>query len=362
MRTPLNGVAGYAELLAGRRCLDAEGARDVAGIRRSGDRLAALVDDILDFAHDEVKIVQAPFSLIAALREAMSVVRPDAEAKDLTLSLRGDVDDHGRHLGDERRVRQVLRHLLANAVKFTPAGGVEVAVRLGKGLAEVRVTDTGPGLSPAVLAHLFQPFEQGDASTQREHEGAGMGLALSRRLVEAMGGDITGANRPEGGAAFTIRLPLTQVAAPAVVPEAAPAAAAHRSPRVLVVDDHPTNREVARRMLEAVGCEVATACDGIEAVEAVALAAYDLVLMDVRMPRMDGLEATRAIRRATGPQAAAAIVAMTADAMPEDVARCLAAGMDAHLAKPISIASLAGVLERFLNEAAETGDPVAAAS
>jgi signal transduction histidine kinase/ActR/RegA family two-component response regulator len=361
MRTPLNGVAGYAELLAGRRCLDAEAARDVAGIRRSGERLSALVDDILDFAHDEVKIVEAPFSLAFVAREVMAAVREEAEAKGLALSLNGDLDDQRRHLGDERRVRQVLRHLLANAVKFTPSGKVETTVRFGAAGAEIRVCDTGPGLSPTVLSQLFQPFEQGDASTRREHEGAGMGLALSRRLVESMGGAIAGENLPGGGAAFTVRLPLVEAEALAPAAEVTSAADPHRAPQVLVVDDHPTNREVARRMLEAVGCEVSIACDGVEAVEAVGLAAYDLVLMDVRMPRMDGLEATRAIRRAPGREAATAIVAMTADAMPDDVARCLAAGMDAHLAKPISIASLAGVLERFLHPG-DDADAVAAAA
>jgi signal transduction histidine kinase/ActR/RegA family two-component response regulator len=350
MRTPLNGVAGYAELLAGRTCLDAAAARDVEGIRRSGERLSSLVDDILDFAHDELSLHEAPFSLAACLREAVEEVRLEAEAKGLTLAVRGPLDEPRQHLGDARRIRQVLRHLLANAVKFTPVGAVEAALRFDGRMAQVRITDSGPGLSQAMLEELFQPFCQGDASTRRAHEGAGVGLALSRRITALMGGEIRGENRPGGGAAFTVRLPLEPAPAAAAAP--APAASDDTDParpaRVLVVDDHPTNREVARRMLEAIGCEVALACDGAEAVEAVGCGGHDLVLMDVRMPHMDGLEATRLIRRNGGPQAATVIVAMTADAMPEDVARCLAAGMNAHLAKPVSIAGLAAVLERFL--------------
>jgi CheY-like chemotaxis protein len=217
--------------------------------------------------------------------------------------------------------------------------------------ATIAIADSGPGLPPQLLDEMFDVFSQADASIGRAHEGVGMGLPLSRRLAQLMGGELKGANRAEGGAVFTLRLPLERTL------DAAPAFADLETatrPRVLVVDDHQTNRAVACLMLETIGFDHAVACDGLEAVAAVAAAPYDLILMDVRMPNMDGLAATRAIR-ALPAGASTPIVAMTADAMPEDVARCLAAGMDAHLAKPVSVNALCDVLNHLL-AAADTSE------
>jgi len=356
MRTPLNGVSGFAEILAAGQGLEPDTARQIDHIRKSSQRLSILVDEILDFSRGEIEIVRAPLCLAAIVEDAAGDLRQDAERKGLTVSVSGDADLEARHLGDERRIRQVLGHLMSNAVKFTDRGGVDLALGLSPGgeAVEIAIADTGPGIPADMLARLFEPFAQGDATTTRSHEGAGMGLALSRRLAGLMGGTILGANRPEGGAVFRLTLPLEPAPA-ARRPEPAEVAQSGdpRAPRILVVDDHQTNREVAKVMLEAFGCDVEIARDGLESLASVRSADFDLVLMDVRMPNMDGLEATRRIRGLAAPAAAMPIVAMTADAMPEDVARCLCAGMNAHLAKPIAMASLRGVLERFLTGAAE---------
>ena len=218
----------------------------------------------------------------------------------------------------------------------------------------IRVIDTGCGIDPASRSELFEAFAQGDASIGRAHAGAGLGLALVARHVHRLGGRIEVDSRPGEGATFTLHLPLARAAdagSPvelSPVPDADGAQEPAAPPRVLVVDDHPVNREVARIMLEAFGCVVVEVGDGQEALDAVPAQAFDLVLMDVRMPRMDGLEATRRIRALAGPEAQLPIVAMTADAMPEDVARCLGAGMNAHLAKPISQVTLFTAVTRAL--------------
>jgi two-component system, sensor histidine kinase len=346
MRTPLNGVAGFAELLAGRPGLDAEARRQVDQIRRCSERLLALVDDVLDFSHGGMEVTTAPFAPARVIEDAVDAARAAATAKGLELTFASGLDAHARFVGDARRVRQLVQHLLSNAIKFTREGGVEVRLEETEAGIEVRVADSGQGLPPGSISSLFQPFAQLDASVGRAHEGAGMGLALCRRLVDAMNGEIGAGNRFEGGAEFWFRIPLPAFEMLAG-PEPDPSET--RALRVLVVDDHPINREVACVMLWAAGCETAIARDGVEAVEAVRDGGFDLILMDVRMPRMDGLQATRAIRALDGPSAVTPIVAMTADAMPEDVSRCLAAGMDGHMAKPISQSLLWTTLSRVLD-------------
>lgn len=346
LRTPLNGVVGLAELLAARPGLDPQAARQVQQIRHASDELLALVNDILDVSRGDTALASAPFAPAAVLREVAGEAREAAAAKGVRFLIEHDIDPADRRLGDERRVRQILRILLSNAVKFTAEGRVELSLRLDGDRLEARVADTGPGLSSEILERLFQPFAQADDSIRRAHQGSGLGLALCKRLVEAMGGEIGAENGPEGGAVFHLGLPAPR-SADAL--QAAPAVKTGRAPRVLVVDDHPVNREVAALMLQALGCETAAACDGAEAVEAVEAQAWDLILMDVRMPRMDGLEATRRIRALAAPASEIPIVAVTADAMPEDVQRCAEAGMAAHLAKPLTQARLLETLARFLD-------------
>ena len=363
MRTPLNGVAGFADLLAGRADLDAEAVRQARQIRESSDGLLMLVEDILDFARGECTLSPEPLDLAAVAREALGPSRAAADAFGLTLTIDDRLPARSRFNCDRRALRQALHPLIANAVKFTTEGGVSVRLdRAGEGIA-IRVSDTGCGIEPAHHAALFEAFSQADASTTRLHEGAGLGLALVARHVHRLGGRVEVDSRPGEGSTFTLHLPLTRAAdapaetaapdasslapRPATAPSAVQAAGS-RVARVLVVDDHPVNREVARIMIQAFGCEVIEACDGHEAVAAAAGHAFDLALMDVRMPRMDGLEATRRIRALPGRSGAVPIVAMTADAMPEDVARCLAAGMNGHLAKPVSQAALFAIVSRAL--------------
>ncbi len=360
MRTPLNGVAGFADVLAGRPGLDAEAVRQARQIRESSDGLLMLVEDILDFARGDDLLTNEPLDLAGVARETVTASLAAARARGLNLHIDDHLPAQARFTGDRRALRQALHPLVANAVKFTEQGEVVVRLdRAGDGVC-IRVSDTGCGIDPSILPDLFEAFAQGDASIRRNHSGAGLGLALAARHVRRMGGRIEVDSRLGEGSTFTLHLPFARAAD--VIPDVRPTEddAASRddaghAPRVLVVDDHPVNREVARIMLEAFGCDVVEVCDGQQALDAVAQQPFDLVLMDVRMPHMDGLEATRRIRAMPGAAGALSIVAMTADAMPEDVNRCLAAGMNAHMAKPINQAGLLSMVNRAL-----TGDlPVA---
>lgn len=377
MRTPLNGVAGFADLLAGRPGLDPEAVRHARQIRQSSDALLKLVEDILDFARGDDAVAPEPVDLAAVARDAAAHGQDAADARGVLLVVDNRLPPRARYMADPRALRQAIHPLVANALKFTAEGEIRIRLDRAADGVTVQVSDTGCGIHPDLQPRLFEAFAQGDASISRVHSGVGLGLALAARHVRRLGGRIEVDSRPGEGSTFTLHLPLpraadapepTPVAGPAPAPEAvcaasppapapvaAPAAdpperedAEDRAPRVLVVDDHPVNREVARIMLEALGCEVAEVADGVEAVDAVRDLPFDLVLMDVRMPRMDGLEATRQIRLLPGEPGDLAIVAMTADAMPEDVERCLAAGMNAHLAKPINQAGLFAVVTRAL--------------
>ncbi len=358
MRTPLNGVAGFADVLASRPGLDATALRQARQIRESSDGLLMLVEDILDFARGDDSVSPEPLDLGAVVREAAAPSGTAAAARGLSLTVDDRLPGNARFLCDRRALRQALHPMIANAVKFTDRGAVVVRLdRSPEGVC-IRVSDTGCGIEPAVLPGLFEAFAQGDATIRRAHSGAGLGLALVARHVRRLNGRIEVESRLGEGSTFSLNLPLRRAAdadpavaeAPLVDP-AVPNSAVDeaRAPRVLVVDDHPVNREVARIMLEAFGCDVVEVCDGQEAVDAVAGQPFDLVLMDVRMPHMDGLEATRRIRALPGPEAGLAVVAMTADAMPEDVVRCVAAGMNAHMPKPINQAGLLAVVNRALS-------------
>ena len=360
MRTPLNGVAGFADVLAARAGLDAEAVRQARQIRASSDGLLMLVEDILDFARGDDALTNEPLDLAEVARETVTASLGAALARGLNLHIDDRLPAEARYTADRRALRQALHPLIANAVKFTDRGEIVVRLdRAGDGVC-IQVSDTGCGIDPSILPDLFEAFAQGDASIRRSHSGAGLGLAVAARHVRRMGGRIEVDSRRGEGSTFTLHLPFARAADVAAEgrpmdDDAAPGDDAGRAPCVLVVDDHPVNREVARIMLEAFGCDVVEVSDGQQALDAVAGQPFDLVLMDVRMPHMDGLEATRRIRAMPGPASALAIVAMTADAMPEDVNRCLAAGMNAHMAKPINQAGLLAMVNRAL-----TGDLPAA--
>ena len=360
IRTPLNSILGFASLVADDPSLSAENRRRLDLVGRAGRSLAEIVGDLLDFAKVEagrLDLTLSPAVPAALLRDAVAIIAPEAAAKGLYLrtvleaSGEGDVD--APLALDETRLRQVLLNLLANALKFTAEGGVTARLIAGPapGALRFEIVDTGIGIAPEVQARLFQRFSQADSSISRSYGGTGLGLAISRALVNRMGGEIGVESRLGEGARFWIDLtaaPCDPAARASGCCPPSPEAAAERAARVLLVDDHPMNRELGKTLLSLAGCEVATADDGVQAVEAVLAGGFDLVLMDVHMPGMDGLAATRAIRALSGPAAGVPIIALSADVLPEQIARCRAAGMDDHVAKPIRREELFAAVARAL--------------
>lgn len=365
IRTPLNGIVGMVELLDD-DSLKPEQVRRIAAIRDCSETLLSLIDDILDYSKLEtgsIDLETAPFPLEDTLRSAVRIVADRARAKGLELTV---ACDPVTVTGDGARIRQVVLNLVANAVKFTPSGSVALVARVidapdGAPLLRVAVRDTGIGIAPDAMSRLFRQFTQADATITRRFGGSGLGLAICQKLAHAMGGDIVAESEPGRGSVFTLTVPVGDVAPQAqVAPRtqaddggkadtAAPSggrAPAGTSPRVLVVEDNPTNRQVATALLERIGLEADCAADGAEAVAMVRERTYDLVLMDMQMPTMDGLEATRTIR-ALG-LSDVAIVALTANAFVSDREQCLAAGMNDFLAKPINRAKLEAALTAWV--------------
>jgi signal transduction histidine kinase/ActR/RegA family two-component response regulator len=350
IRTPLNGVLGMAQAMANDELSTAQ--RDRVGvIRQAGEALLDILNDILDLSKIEagkLDLETAPFDLEAVARSAFGAFSATALGKGLDYRLDIAPAAHGVFEGDAARVRQVLCNLISNAVKFTGEGGVYVGLAPTALGVRLSVRDTGPGVPEGFAERLFEKFTQADSSTTRRFGGTGLGLAICRELCEAMGGCIAVENGPEGGAIFTVDLPLalSAQAAPSRPAEAAaPLAhipAGERPLRVLAAEDNAVNQLVLQTLLEQIGVEATIVEDGAEAVAAWEQAAFDLILMDVQMPRMDGPEATRAIREreaATG-RARTPIVALTANVMSHQVEAYSAAGMDAFVAKPIAIAEL----------------------
>jgi two-component system, NtrC family, sensor kinase len=365
IRTPMNGVLGMIEVLE-RQGLTAPQQRTVSTIRDSGKALLHIIDDILDFSKIEagrLELETIQFSLTTLITTTLEAFRPQVIAKGLTLDAEIDADSQDALIGDPVRVRQILSNLLSNAIKFTEHGGVRVHVSttpLGEGntRAIVAVTDTGVGLTSEQLARLFEPFVQADSSITREFGGTGLGLSIVRRLAQIMGGDVAVESTPGAGSIFTVTLTLR--AAPADSPleslpktiATAPVSVDARSdgPRVLVVDDHPVNREVLVMQLQVLGIAADSAANGVDALAAWARTRYAAVLLDIHMPRMDGHELTRQLRAAEAEHdgVRTPIIAVTADAMKGEEERCLASGMDAYILKPVNIERLRATLERWL--------------
>jgi CheY-like chemotaxis protein len=279
-----------------------------------------------------------------------------APAREKGLAMTRDIVGVGDGLlrGDAGRLRQILVNFVSNAVKFAEHGGVTVSVRgMPDGEDRLRlrfeVADTGIGISDEVKARLFQPFVQADPSISRIYGGSGLGLSISRGLVELMGGAVGVADRPGGGSIFWFEIILPR-AKPAVA--SPPAASAEGAGRVLVAEDNKVNADFARLVLQKAGFTVRVAGDGVVAVEAVGAETFDLILMDLRMPRMDGLAATRAIRALSGWARRVPIVAFTANALPEDDRMCREAGMDDYLAKPVAPSKLREVVANWVRAAA----------
>jgi PAS domain S-box-containing protein len=353
IRTPLTAILGFADLLAAAELAE-EQRRQVAIIRDTGRMLLTIINDILDFSKLEAgktSLETAPFALCELLESCLRTAELLGAERGLTFRLEIGASVPDRVAGDAIRLKQILTNLLGNAVKFTAKGGVTLsATVVGEEAGSVRlrfeVEDTGIGIAPERLPKLFAMFEQADQSITRRFGGTGLGLAICKRLAEAMGGRVGARSKPGVGSTFWVELPLARVsaAAPEEPKHVAATGAPLRRGRILVVDDIVTNRMLLDALLRGQGQEVALARDGVEAVEVAARQPFDLILMDVHMPRQDGLAASRAIRASDGPNAGTPIVALTAAVLEEEIAACREAGMTDHLAKPVDPKRLAGLL------------------
>lgn len=341
LKTPMNGLLGMLRELERTR-LTPEQAEILGVMAQASAALAHLVDDVLDLERieaEELPLVRDVFAPATWLAEACAVLAPLAREKGLSLELRIADDVPGHVVGDKARTRQVLMNIIGNAVKFTPAGRVRVSLAARDEALELLVEDSGPGFEPTVLAHVFTPFARG----KEEEAGAGLGLAISRRLVTAMCGSIEAYNADEGGARVRVTLPLPTAAPPVKRPSSTLVPRGHR---VLIVEDNAVNQRVAVLMLRAAGAECEVANDGVEALERLRERDFDVVLMDCRMPRLDGFETTRQLRRLDAHRTTP-VVAMTASTLAGDRAEATAAGMDDWLAKPLDVEELERVLVRF---------------
>ncbi len=356
IRTPMNGILGMAGFLADTR-LDTEQREYVATIRASADHLLSVINDILDFSKLEagkLQLEMSPFDLRRLVQEVVEILTPQATAGRLDLVVRDDPRLPRELLGDPGRLRQILTNLAGNAIKFTPVGHVMIEIELisqqdDEALVRLAVADTGIGIPADKLAAIFEKFTQVDASMARRFGGTGLGLAISRQLADLMGGHLLVESREGRGSTFWLEVPLrvsheTDTRQPVPTLSARPVVAPSGL-RVLVAEDNAINQKVARKMLENLGCSVDLVADGREAVQMVQTLPYDIVFMDCQMPEMDGYAATAAIRGLPGEANLVPIVAMTAHAMAGDRERCLAAGMDDYISKPIKAALLAEIVQ-----------------
>jgi PAS domain S-box-containing protein len=360
LRTPLNGILGYAQLLRMEGGLNVVQTARVEAMLGAGAHLLEMIHCVLDLSEietDHVELEMADADLRGVADACIDLVRPAADAKDLALTLTLEPGLPARFVMDAKRFRQILLNLLGNAVKFTARGRVtlRMGTKPGEETLRVEVIDTGPGIPDERRGRLFEEFERLDSGATRTEEGAGLGLALSARLVTLMGGRLGHQHNPGGGSIFWLELPRVAMAtieprsvAEATPPAADPVATLPAGLRVLVVDDIAMNRDVAESFLRSSGHSVTCVAGGVEAIAAVATGTYDIVLMDVRMPEMDGLEATRAIRALPGERGQLPIVALTAQAFTEQVEECRRAGMDGHLIKPFSLPTLLAAVARGL--------------
>jgi PAS domain S-box-containing protein len=350
LRTPLNGILGVLQLLLKGYVapLEPQQRELLEKAESSGHSLLRIISDILDISRvelDKMVVEEAPFSLAGCIREVADYFSAQAASKNLEFTATIADGVPATVIGDRLRIRQVLINLIGNAMKFTERGSVSLEVKSGpsdlpdRRAVAFTVRDTGIGIPPDKQGILFQPFTQADDSNSRRYGGTGLGLAISRNLVELMGGTISFESEAQGGTVFTVTLPLKemQVAEPTAAATGVPAAA-ERKPRILVAEDDSMASDILRRMLNFEGYDTDVAVNGVEAVELHRKGEYDLIIMDVQMPQMDGLAATMKIRereQETGGHVP--ILALTAHAYPEDEKRCLAAGMDAYLTKPLDL-------------------------
>jgi len=363
IRTPLNGVLGMAQAMAADELTDRQRER-LAIIQEAGATLTTVLNDVLDFSKIEagkLDLVSVEFDLAACLRVAAEPFGALAADKGLLFTVELSPETSGRFRGDPSRVRQIVGNLLSNAVKFTETGGVTLKAVWRDGAARIVVVDTGPGLPSDQIDRLFSRFSQLDTSTTRRHGGTGLGLSISRDLSRLMGGDILAMSEPGQGATFTVILPVERLgdALPAAPAEARDDVVEHSGLRVLAAEDNRVNQIVLETLLAQVGITPVIKADGAQAVQAWADGDWDLILMDVHMPVLDGVGAVREIRarEAASGRRRTPVIALTANAMTHQVDELLACGMDLHVAKPIDAATLYRAIETALEmaEAAQAG-------
>ena len=358
IRTPLNGVLGMAAAMLS-TALSPDQRRMLNVINESGQILMTLLSDILDLSKIEagrMVFEEAPFDLPSSVQAVARLYSETAAAKGLAYEVEVDPSAQSWFVGDPTRYRQVLQNLVSNALKFTEAGHVAIRVSAEEGpdgvaLLRTEVADTGAGISPEARGRLFRKFSQADASTTRRYGGSGLGLAISKQMVEAQDGLIEVESRSGEGSRFWFILPMRRGEARPPAPEATAAVfdAGAARVRILAAEDNKTNQMVLSALLAQADLDLVFADNGAEAVAAVRRQDFDLVLMDVQMPVMDGMAATRAIRALGGPKSLVPIIAVTADAMPEQVTQCRAAGMDGHVSKPLRPEALFAVIEDALS-------------
>ncbi len=356
IRTPLNAIIGLSHL-ALRQAQEAEQQARLNKVNDAAHHLLSIINDVLDISKIEagkLELEDTDFSMQHVFTTALGLIGERAKAKQLRLLEDIDPQLPSRLRGDPLRIQQILVNFLSNAIKFTERGSVIISARViarnGEHLrVRCTVTDTGIGIAEEMQARLFQPFEQADSSTTRRYGGTGLGLAISRRLAEAMQGDIGVDSKPGQGSTFWFTIPLDAAhsAGDSNLTRTNPATVRQLSAHVLLAEDNAVNAEVATELLHSAGVRVDHARDGLEAVQFARQRLYDLVLMDMQMPGMDGLEATKTIRALPG-WTAIPILAMTANAFDDDRDACLAAGMNDHVAKPVTPERLFEALGRWL--------------
>jgi signal transduction histidine kinase/CheY-like chemotaxis protein len=367
IRTPLNGIMGMTQALES-TSLDPHQRELVATVLQSGGVLTALLNDVLDLSKIEAgkfDIVPADSSLHDVMRRQQRLWKPRAEEKGLDLTLSLDVELPDALSFDAVRVQQCVSNLVSNAIKFTEQGRVDVRVsarKMAEGghLIAIRVTDTGAGIDAATRARLFTPFAQADETIQRVHGGSGLGLSITRRLAEMMGGEASVESEPGKGSTFEVTfraMPASkpsQIATSRSMPKPVTSSSGLTGMRVLLVDDHPINRQVVKLFLMPFKMHIVEAVNGVEALDALARETFDVVLLDMHMPVMDGPTTIRRIRECAESWAGVRVVALTADAMSGDRERYLAMGMDGYLSKPLAERELHSELTRVACGAVDT--------
>jgi light-regulated signal transduction histidine kinase (bacteriophytochrome)/ActR/RegA family two-component response regulator len=365
IRTPMNGILGMVQLLQTTRT-DPQQQKYLQVMQRSGDAMLKIINDILDLSKIEagrVDLEKAPFDLTVVIEGVADLLRPQTQGKSLAISAVYDDSPPRWYEGDSLRLRQVLLNIAGNAVKFTSAGSVLINVRGAapgqpSGPVTIAISDTGMGISAEQLPYVFDKFHQADSSTTRIHGGTGLGLAISRELAELMGGTVSLTSTVGVGSTFTVSLPLKRVAEPLpgrATDDLLAASSIHPSPltgpgagrRILVAEDDITNQIVIEGMLEIQGFAVDIASSGLQVLKLLEDHRYDLILMDCHMPDLDGYQTTERIRAEEGPRLHIPIVALTASVLAEDRQRCLQAGMDDYMSKPVDMETLWELLRKW---------------